>query len=292
LSGAWFVGDDEPLVSRVEEYSISKVERNFPMSARELASGDFTGLASNYSQARPDYSPQVLSGLLGLHEVPTSNLDVVDVGAGTGIWTRMVASRNPRSIRAVEPNDDMRMQGINDSANCTPAVTWSAGTGEQTGVASSSADWVTMASSFHWVDFDAGTAEFARILKPGGWFTALWNPRIIDKNPLLVEIEERLRSLNPGMQRRSSGRSGVTADLAERLEASPHFGAVVYMESHHVIQMSVERYVTAWRSVNDVQVQLGREKFESFLHFVGQRLAGVDSVDATYLTRAWSARVE
>ena len=261
------------------------------MDNDQIIAGDFTGLAADYSQARPNYSQHVLNALIGLHERPIFELDVVDVGAGTGIWTRMIASKEPRSIRAVEPNSDMRTQGITDSKTMAPAIVWSAGSGERTGLPSSCVDWVTMASSFHWVDFDAGIAEFARLLKPGGWFTALWNPRVIDKNPLLVEIENKLVELNPNIKRRSSGSGGVTVDLNERLEASRVFGHVVQMESRHVIQMSVERYVTAWRSVNDVQVQLGHENFGSFIEFVSQRLAGVKSVDATYLTRAWSAQV-
>lgn len=261
------------------------------MSNPNLTSGDFTGLAADYSEGRPDYSQHVLSAILGLHEGPVSELDVVDVGAGTGIWTRMIASRRPRTIRAVEPNDEMRAQGIADSSQSDVNIEWTSGTGEQTGVESHSSDWVTMASSFHWVDFDAGTEEFARILRPGGWFTALWNPRVIDRNPLLVEIEDRLAELCPTLRRKSSGRSGTTIKLTERLEASPRFSSVVYTESHHVIQMSVERYITVWRSVNDVRVQLGEESFAKFLEYLHTRLENIKTIDATYLTRAWSARV-
>jgi hypothetical protein len=54
--------------------------------------------------------------------------------------------------------------------------------------------------------------------------------------------------------------------------------------------MSKERYLGAWRSVNDLRVQLGPEKFDVFLEFVEKRLIGLDVIEATYLTRAWSAR--
>ncbi|MFD6951333.1 methyltransferase domain-containing protein [Nocardiopsis sp. NPDC060348] len=52
--------------------------------------------------------------------------------------------------------------------------------GEDTGLPSHSCDIVTMASSFHWVDFDAGLKEFHRILRPGGWFVALGVTRLIE----------------------------------------------------------------------------------------------------------------
>ena len=65
---------------------------------------------------------------------------------------------------------------------------------------------------------------------------------------------------------------------------------MVYLEGRHVIAMTPERYLGVWRSVNDLQVQLGPEKFQAFLAFVEQRITGLDVIEATYLTRAWSAR--
>ena len=58
-----------------------------------LKLGDFGNLAQNYSRYRPDYSPLALDKLLNLLNKPKADIDFVDVGAGTGIWTRMVHSR-------------------------------------------------------------------------------------------------------------------------------------------------------------------------------------------------------
>ncbi|MEI2386013.1 class I SAM-dependent methyltransferase [Breoghania sp. JC706] len=255
---------------------------------RMLQKGDFTGLARDYSQNRPDYCPSVLNGLLGLLNRPAETVDFVDVGAGTGIWTRMVKASGVRSTTAIEPNDDMRKNGIADSAET--GIQWLAGSAEETGLPDASCDWLSMASSFHWADFDTATREFHRVLRPGGRFTALWNPRLIEVSPMLVEIEAHLDTLRPDIERVSSGRSGITATLTEQLWACPYFEDVVYMEGRHVIRMSPERYIGAWRSVNDLQVQLGAEKFAAFLTFVENRIAGLEEIEATYLTRAWSAR--
>jgi hypothetical protein len=46
----------------------------------------------------------------------------------------------------------------------------------------------------------------------------------------------------------------------------------------------------AWRSVNDLQVQLGPALFQKFLDFVERKTAGLATVTTTYLTRAWAAR--
>ncbi len=253
-----------------------------------LKAGDFTGLAKDYSQHRPDYCPSVLNALLGLLDSPAEEVDFVDVGAGTGIWTRMVNAAGVRSVTAIEPNDDMRQNGNADSQHTH--IRWLAGSAEATGLANASANWLTMASSFHWVNFDAATKEFHRVIRAGGRFTALWNPRLIEVNPLLVEIEAHLDTLRPNIKRVSSGRSGIAETLNEQLWASPFFEDVVYLEGRHVLEMTPERYVGAWRSVNDLRVQLGPEKFHAFLAFVEQRIAGLRVIEATYLTRAWSAR--
>lgn len=252
-----------------------------------LKAGEFTGLAGDYSQHRPDYCPSVIQALLGLLDKPLAEVDFVDVGAGTGIWTRMIQAVGVRSATAIEPNDDMRQNGITDSRHTD--IRWLSGSAEATGLEDSSADWLTMASSFHWANFETATAEFHRVLRAGGRFTALWNPRYIEVNPLLVEIEAHLEKLHPNIKRVSSGRSGITESLTEQLWGSPHFEDVVYVEGRHVIEMSPDRYLGAWRSVNDLRVQLGPERFRDFLTFVEHRTRGLRRIEATYLTRAWSA---
>ena len=253
-----------------------------------IGSGDFTGLAKNYSQNRPNYCSSVLKGLLGLVEKPNAEIDFVDVGAGTGIWTRMVHDAGVRSLIAVEPNEDMRNRGISDCAGTS--VVWSAGSAEATTLPEGSADWLSMASSFHWADFEKATKEFHRVLRPSGRLTALWNPRLIELNPLLVEIESYLIKLHPDLKRVSSGRSGITETLTEKLLASEYFDDVVYVEGRHSIEMNPSRYLGAWRSVNDVRVQLGPEKFDAFIRFIEERIAELDIIEVAYLTRAWSAR--
>jgi ubiquinone/menaquinone biosynthesis C-methylase UbiE len=256
--------------------------------SKPLTHGDFTGLAENYSKYRPNYAPSVLDGILGIVGKPVSQLDFADVGAGTGIWTRMVAARGVRSATAVEPNDDMRDQGCRHSDN--GIICWRSGSGEATGLSSTSIDLLSMASSFHWVDFHKGIEEFIRVLRPGGCFVALWNPRLIEVNPVLVDIENQLNTLKNGIKRVSSGRSGITDTLAVQLETTRKFESVTYLESRHSIAQSPEHYLGVWRSVNDLQVQLGAQKFAEFLAWVEKRIAGMTVIEATYLTRAWVAR--
>lgn len=249
--------------------------------------GNFDTLAAEYGDHRPGYAPLVAIALSRLPGKPVVETDFVDVGAGTGIWTRMVAKLGCRT-RAVEPSGPMRTVGISQSEGTD--IAWREGSAEATGLESSSADLLTMASSFHWPDYGKAVAEFRRVLRPGGWFCALWNPRLLEVNPLLVRIEEDLRDIVPELKRVSSGRSEFCEGLRDRLEATPGLDQVGYLEARHVEHQSPERYMGLWRSVNDIRVQAGEERFARFLSKVEERIAGLRTIEATYLTRAWIAR--
>ena len=250
--------------------------------------GDFSGLAADYARFRPGYAPQVATAILGYVKRDAASIDAADLGAGTGIWTRMLAARSLHSIVAVEPNDEMREKGIETSHGTS--IVWQKGSAEATGLPDNSADLVSMASSLHWVDFDKACDEIHRIMRPAAVFAALWNPRLIEANPLLVEIEEQISRLKPGIQRMSSGRSGITARLTDLLNAKPQFSEVLYLEGRHSIRQTPGEYLGVWRSVNDLQVQLGPALFREFLDFTEKRIAGLAAITTTYLTRAWVAR--
>ncbi len=250
--------------------------------------GDYTGLACDYARFRPGYAPQVADAILSYVGRDAARIDAADIGAGSGIWTRMLAARGLHSVVAVEPNDDMRAQGIETSRGAD--IIWRKGSAEATGLPDGSVDLVSMASSLHWADFDKACDEFHRILRPRGVFTALWNPRLIEANPLLADIEAQVAALKPGIQRVSSGRSGITERLTDMLSAKPQFAEVLYLEGRHSLRQAPEQYMGAWRSVNDLQVQLGPELFREFLNFTEKRIAGLTAIETTYVTRAWAAR--
>ncbi|MBP9853699.1 MAG: class I SAM-dependent methyltransferase [Candidatus Omnitrophica bacterium] len=251
--------------------------------------GDFTKLAESYSKHRPAYSPTVLAAILGALNKDRKQIDFVDVGAGTGIWTRMVAAQGCRTT-AVEPNDQMREYGQKGNAGLN--IHWQAGSAEQTNLDHNCCDLLSMASSFHWPDFDKATKEFYRLIRPEGYFVALWNPRYIEANPMLVEIEEKLKQMVPGMKRKSSGRSEFCDTLTDRLLQCGHFEDALYLEGRHVEIMTPDRYIGIWDSVNDIRVQAGEQIFKQFMDFVKDKVQGLKQIETTYLTRAWMAKTK
>lgn len=128
-----------------------------------MQQGDFTKVAKHYHN-RPAYSEMLLQKLVRCvndENKSLCDLQVVEVGAGTGKLTKMLSDMGMK-VLAVEPNDNMREEGMKYTQNMT--IKWQKGSGEDTGVESNFADWVIMASSFHWTDPKKSLPEFARIL--------------------------------------------------------------------------------------------------------------------------------
>lgn len=134
-------------------------------AARTAFASAFRRAGAEYDAVRPGYPDWVVDFL-----VPDGARDAVDVGAGTGLFTRMLVERGLR-VRAVEPADSMRSV----LARALPDVAASGGTAEATGLAQASADVVTVAQAWHWVDASAASAEAARILRAGGVLGLVWN---------------------------------------------------------------------------------------------------------------------
>ena len=129
----------------------------------------FGRVALAYDDARPEYAPEALDRaqeVLGLG----AHVDVVELGAGTGILTRALVERFARVV-AVEPNDEMRR--VLEAR--TPGAEVHAGTGEQIPLADAVADAVFVADAFHWFDARSALREMARVLRPGGGLALLWN---------------------------------------------------------------------------------------------------------------------
>ncbi len=252
-----------------------------------MKAGDFTGLSEAYSKYRPGYSDLVVSSLVGALEVPFSIAKVADLGAGTGIFTRQLLDKNPASIVAVEPNEEMFSVG---SAHAQDKLEWRLGRAESTGLEDSSVDLVTMASSFHWPNTEEALREFDRVLVSRGIFAALWNPRITEKSDTEARIDRLLETEFGVKTRVSSGRSAFANGLEERLMDSGIFEAVSYMHSLDIKKVKALDYIGAWTSVNDIQSQLGVGAFQEFIVQITEILRDVDYVDVHYLTRCWIAR--
>jgi len=139
----------------------------------------FSDRVQDYIKFRPGYPKGLidqLGDLLKTHE----NVNVADVGAGSGILTKLLVSLSDQ-IYALEPNTEMREAGA-DLMKGFPNIHFSHGTGEQTGLENKSIDLITVAQAFHWFDTEKAKEEFRRILTVNGVIALIWNDRSIESD--------------------------------------------------------------------------------------------------------------
>ncbi|HEX7744085.1 MAG TPA: class I SAM-dependent methyltransferase [Micromonosporaceae bacterium] len=128
----------------------------------------FGAAAAAYDRYRPSYPEPAVAWAVGAK--PPAR--VVDVGAGTGILTRILL-RLGFEAAPVEPDPAMRAQ----LEVATPGSTVLAGRAEDLPLPDGSVDGVVAGQAYHWFDPDRAHAEVARVLRGGGTFGVLWNLR-------------------------------------------------------------------------------------------------------------------
>jgi SAM-dependent methyltransferase len=137
----------------------------------------FADVADAYERGRPGYPDDAVRWLVG-----DQPCDVVDLGAGTGKLTRTLVGLGHR-VTAIEPLDEMRAQ----LEIAVPGVPALSGRAESMPLPDASADVVTSAQAFHWFDHDDALPEIARVLRPGGRLSLVWNSRD-DRDPWMARL--------------------------------------------------------------------------------------------------------
>ncbi|EGG12282.1 uncharacterized protein MELLADRAFT_59189 [Melampsora larici-populina 98AG31] len=145
-----------------------------------------SGASGLYDRARPTYPLQSINRILA--HLPDHDANVVELGAGTGIFTRAILSNaKPGQIKnwnAIEPAAGMResfMQSVKTYSAEGPSIGCDHGTFDcMESIQSEFADMVTAAQAWHWTGSDADfqekcVKEVSRVLKPKGYFVLIWN---------------------------------------------------------------------------------------------------------------------
>ena len=238
--------------------------------------GDFSKQATAYA-ARPSYPAALVDRLVARVGVGPGDA-VADLGAGTGIFTALLADRGLQVI-AIEPGAAMRAQALP-----APRVTWQAGSFEEPGLADGAVRWITAAQAFHWADPPRALPALARALADGGHLTCLWNNRCNDDSELLRAVMAAVRARVPGFDERYRERDWAT------VIAGDWFEATAIDEARHTIVMTRDRFRSLWRSHNLLAETAGPD-LPAVLTAIDDLLVGHETVDVPYLTRAWTARV-
>ena len=150
----------------------------------------FSDRVDDYRKYRPHYQKDVIQAL---HQACGLRPDhvVADIGCGTGLSSEIFL-QNGNPVIGVEPNRKMREAGEQFLAGYEN-FRMVEGSAEHTSLPSASVDIAFAGQAFHWFKVDATKAEFARILKPGGWVVLMWHDRDLESTPFLRAYEAFLR---------------------------------------------------------------------------------------------------
>ena len=161
----------------------------------------FNRKSDDYSQFRPAYPVAAADWLRS----KVAGECAVDIGAGTGIFTRLLLACF-KHVSAVEPNADMRREFFKN----LPDVHCLISTGEATSLPDSSVDLITVAQAFHWLDEELFKKEALRILRPAGKVAIIWNSSLKNdfteaRNRVCQKYCPRFRSGHAGKRSAAEG---------------------------------------------------------------------------------------
>jgi SAM-dependent methyltransferase len=146
-----------------------------------------------YNAGRPPYAPAVQDHLRGVFLATFGRLPIpraVDVGAGTGLFTRLLTPLCDTVIAADPVADALTFaEAPGVETLCSPA--------ESLPLPDASADVVTCGNAFHWTKRPLALREMARILRPGGVLVIAWNLPIGFHRGPFEPIGKRILHYNP-----------------------------------------------------------------------------------------------
>jgi SAM-dependent methyltransferase len=197
--------------------------------------GPYERVASEYEHGRPGYAPEAVARIVREFSLGPGS-SVLDLGAGTGKLTRMLAERELQ-VTALDSSPEMlaRLRVVVPAARALEAVA------ESIPLPAASVDAVTAAQAFHWFDAQSALTEIHRVLRSGGGVAFVWNQRD-ESDPiqaLLAELTDPPERTTP---------RGWKLDMASLVSESRLFGPVSSAEFRHVQPTSPDKLLARLRS--------------------------------------------
>jgi SAM-dependent methyltransferase len=237
----------------------------------------FGSIAEDYDGLRPQAPPAAVNWL-----VPSGCGVAVDLGAGTGLFTRTLVDKAGQVI-AVEP--DARMRKVLRARS--PGVRVVEGRGESIPLPNASADAVFVSSAWHWMDHERAVPEIGRVLRDSGRLGLVWTSR--DREVDWVRNLDRL----PGeetSEAESADRFRRRLDVV--LSEPPIFQHVARETFRFVRTMTVEDVVAMLGTYSRVIVASPDDRARRLAEAraaLAARFPGTDVIDIPMQARCWRA---
>ncbi|KPV56393.1 hypothetical protein QJ48_27925 [Paenibacillus sp. A3] len=171
---------------------------------------NFGNVSQDYARYR-DELPARLADWLEAHGALKNGARAVDLGAGTGSFSRLLAGRGA-VVTGVEPSDEMIVEArrFTDHSNCSAVYVHAPA--EATELPAGQFDLVTAARAWHWFDRQQAISEARRLLKPGGFLA------VVDSVLLAAESEAVRATFELIRRRMPDGKLKAPGSMAESPE--------------------------------------------------------------------------
>jgi ubiquinone/menaquinone biosynthesis C-methylase UbiE len=190
-------------------------------------------VASSYSQYRPRYPDVLVAHLGGI--IAAAEL-VLDLGSGTGAFTRQLRPALPAGTRlvGVEPSRVMLARAAAETG-AEAGLVFIAGTAEAMPIGDGKAGAITAATAAHWFDRPAFYHEACRVLAPGGVLAIVEYARD-ETDPLAV-------ALMSFMAQYGSRRAYAAPDYRRELAGLDGFGALDDFVLPRLLKLHIDAFV-------------------------------------------------
>ncbi len=256
---------------------------------RQFGRQAFGDNPASYHSARPEYPDWVyttLAAQCGLRR----NAAVFEIGAGTGTATHKLLALGADPLTAIEP--DQRLADFLRANNPGNALRVVVAPFEDAALEASAFDLGVCATAFHWLDEDPALVKIAGLLRPGGWWAAVWNLFGDDSRP--DPFHEATKELLAAPASPSAGERGIDfgLDAAARLAALKRTGAFDVMEhrtSRWTLILDAAQTIALYATYSNVNArpdsgavlaELGRIAREGFMNSVVRNM-----VTSLYIAR-------
>jgi SAM-dependent methyltransferase len=227
--------------------------------ARQFGRQAFGENPDSYHGSRPEYPDWVyatLASVCGLRR----NAAVFEIGAGTGTATRRLLDLGADPLTAVEP--DRRLADFLRMNNPDKALKVVVAPFEDASLEQGAFDLGVSATAFHWLDEGSALVKVASLLRPGGWWAAVWNVFGDDSQP--DPFHEATKEVLGPPANPSAGERGIPfgLDSVARLAALKCTGAFDVAEnrtSRWPLVLDADQTVDLYATYSNVRARLDRD---------------------------------